>query len=200
MLVNDVMTTPRVVLSAETTVGDAARQFVERGVAAAPVLDGDGALLGIVTEIDFLRERYEPDPRASALPAAEPASGLAERVADVMTRDVVTVTENTDAARLVDLMVRDRIRWVPVVRAGRVVGMVGRGDLLRMHWRSDAESTSDLRSALAEGAPYMRRWSAEVRDGVAHLACGDATPGERRTAVGIARTVAGVSRVVVEGP
>lgn len=94
---------------------------------------------------------------------------------------------------------RDRIRWVPVMRSGRVVGMVGRGDLLRMQWRPDAETTSDLRSALAAGAPYLRRWTAEVRDGVAYLGCAGAGPEERRTAEGIARTVAGVSRVAVEG-
>ncbi|MDA2806878.1 CBS domain-containing protein [Nocardiopsis suaedae] len=198
MLVDAVMTAPRAVLSAEATVSEAARLFVERGVAAAPVLDGSGGLLGIVTEIDLLRERYEYDPRASARPVAEPPAPLAERVSDVMTREVVTVTENTDAARLVDLMVRDRIRWVPVVRAGRVVGMVGRGDLLRMQWRPDAETTSDLRSALAEGAPYLHWWTAEVRDGVAYLDCRGAGPEECRTAEGVARTVAGVGRVVVD--
>ncbi|MFD0776301.1 CBS domain-containing protein, partial [Streptomonospora algeriensis] len=187
-------------LSAETPVRRAARLFVERGAAAAPVLDEHGALLGIVTEIDLLREGYEPDPRASALPVTEPASALPERVADVMSPDVVTTAENADVARLVDLMVRDRLRWVPVVRDARVVGMVGRGDLLRFHCRPDTDVAADLRAALEAGAPYTEPVSAEVHDGVAHLAREGATPEQRRTAANIARTVPGVSRVVYDEP
>ncbi|GAB3447725.1 CBS domain-containing protein [Streptomonospora sediminis] len=200
MLVTDVMTAPRAVLSPDAPVSRAARLFVERDATAAPVLDDDGVLLGIVTEIDLLREGYEPDPRASASPVAEPGSPLPERVADVMTCDVVTTAENADVAGLVESMVRDRLRWVPMVRAGRVVGMVGRGDLLRFHWRPDTGVAADLRAALEAGAPYMEPWSAEVHEGVAHLARTGATSKQRRTAANIARTVPGVSRVVFDQP
>ncbi|MUL41537.1 CBS domain-containing protein [Streptomonospora sp. PA3] len=198
MLVADVMTAPRAVLAPDTPVRRAARLFVERGAAAAPVLDEDGVLLGIVTEIDLLREGYESDPRASASPVAEPDVPLPERVADVMTSDVVTTAENADVARLVEMMVRNRLRWVPVVRDGRVVGMVGRGDLLRLHCRPDTEVGADLRAALEAGAPYMKPWSAEVHEGVVHLARAGATSKQRRTAANIARTVPGVSRVVFD--
>lgn len=169
MLVEDVMTAPGAMLATDAPVREAARLFVEHGATAAPVLDEGSVLRGLVTEIDLLRERYEPDPRASALPVAEPDSPLPECVADVMTREVVTATEPTDVAGLIDLMIRYRVRSVPVVRDGRVVGMVDRGDLLRSLCRPDTDVTADLRAALETGAPYMEPWNVEVHDGVARL-------------------------------
>ncbi|MDS1272370.1 CBS domain-containing protein [Lipingzhangella sp. LS1_29] len=198
LLVKEMMTAPRMVLAPHTTVREAARLFAEQEATAAPVVDDTGALLGIVTEIDLLRDRFEADPRAWARPVDASPPAPPESVTDVMTREVVTIAENNDVADLVDLMVRRRLREVPVLRAGRVVGMLSRGDLLRMHYRTDAEVLADLRAALAEGAPYVEQCSAQVRDGFVHLDCENISAQQRRLVTSIARTVPGVSRVIVD--
>lgn len=197
MLVKDAMTAPGALLSEEMTVRDAAVVLVRHGEIAAPVVDESGVLRGIVTEIDLIRDRFEPDPRATARPAPESDTEPPRTVGEVMTRSVVTTAEHADVAELAERMVADRIRVVPVLRAGRVVGMLGRGDLLRVHARTDEEVSAEIVEALAEGGPYLHGWDVRVRDGIVHLT-GRGQEADRRLAARIARTVAGVSRVVVD--
>ncbi|GAA1071704.1 CBS domain-containing protein [Nocardiopsis composta] len=199
MLVREAMTEPRLVLDEDATVVEAAAAFVERGVIAAPVVDGAGMLVGIVTEIDLLRDRFEPDPRATARPVSGPSDPPPLKVSEVMTRRVTTTTENGDAAELAERMVHTRLRCVPVLREGRVVGLVNRSDLLRVHTRPDHAVRDDLLAALAAGAPYLHGWQVSVHDGVARLDGDGAGPEERRLAAAIARTVPGVARVLVDG-
>ncbi|WP_046468537.1 CBS domain-containing protein [Allosalinactinospora lopnorensis] len=197
MLVEEAMTPARVVLTPDMPVQAAAAALVENGLIAAPVVDDAGVLAGIVTEIDLLRDRFEPDPRASARPVAEPEGAPPQTVSQVMTRAVVTTTENSDVAELSERMVHSRIRTVPVLRAGRVVGMVGRGDLLRAHTRTDEQIHADLVDALANSGPYLHGWKIRVHNGVARLTGGGTAPDEHLVAT-IARTVPGVARVVIE--
>src|SRR5690606_5387187 len=91
------------------------------------------------------------------------------RVADVMTRAVVTVAENTDAAVLTDLMVAKRIKSVPVLRGDRIVGVVSRRDLLGMLARSDDELRADVLALLDEQFPGDKPWRVTVTDGVVVL-------------------------------
>lgn len=198
MLVKEVMTASRVVLKEDMPVQQAAQAFVAHSVLGAPVVGGDGELKGIVTEIDLLRDRFEPDPRAHEAPVAEPENPPPPRVADVMTRTVVATTELADVAELADRMLRSRIRCVPVLREGRVVGMVSRGDLLRLQARPDGHVRADVLRALAEKGPYLPELRVGVHGGIAHLA-GESTEPQRRLAASIARTVPGVSRIVFDG-
>lgn len=199
MLIKEAMTAPRVALRPDMTVRDAAAAFVEHGALAAPVVDGSGRLVGIVTEIDLLRDRFEPDPRASARPVPRPGTPPPRTVAQVMTRSVLTVTENSDVAELTERMVHTRIRCVPVLREGRLLGMVTRGDLLRVHSRTDEQVEADLLAALTDGGPYLTGWSVRVCEGTAHLRSeGSSNGAGRRLATTIARTVPGVNRVVVD--
>lgn len=196
MLVRDAMSPPAVVLSPEMSVREASSALAEARALVAPVLE-DGALAGIVTEIDLLRDQFEPDPRAWARPVAEAAAPPPLSVAEVMTREVVTTTENSDVAAMAERMVRSRVRAVPVLRGGSLVGMISRSDILRVHARPDEEIRAELRSALEQGAPYADGWTVRVVEGVAHLS-GPGRESEAPLVTRIARTVPGVTRVLVD--
>lgn len=201
MLVREVMTSPVITLPRDATVRRAIRVLHEHDITAAPVVDAAGGLVGVVSEMDLLRGEFEPDPRASARPvppAAEPPPRLVE---DVMTTEVVTVTETTDATVLVGLMVTRRIKSLPVLRGDRLVGIVSRRDLLAMLARPDEELRAEVLALLAEQYPGDRSWRVAVRDGVVEL-YGPAGERDRRRAeiaALLARTVPGVVRVRYAG-
>lgn len=198
MLVRDVMTSPAITVARDAPVRRAIRILHENDITAAPVVDAAGTLVGVVSEMDLLRGEFDPDPRASVLPVRPTAAPPPRQVADVMTRDVVTVTENTDATMLIELMVSRRIKSLPVLRGDRVVGMVSRRDLLRMLARPDEELRAEVLALLAEEFPGDPDWQVTVRDGVAELrapADGAPDPGREEIAARLARTVPGVTRV-----
>jgi CBS domain-containing protein len=193
MLVREVMTAPVVTVPAGSTIREAVRLLYERNITAAPVLDQRGRMTGIVSEIDLLRGEFEPDPRASVGTAASPGTPPAT-VEEVMTSDVRTARETDDALELVNLMIRTRVKSVPVVRDGAVIGIVSRRDLMRMLAHGDERIREDVLAALeaaAVGGTATTRVA--VRDGIVELYGEDDPPG---IADVIARTVPGVVRVV----
>ena len=141
MQAKDVMTSPVVTVAPDTSVTDVARLLLERHISAAPVVDGSGALLGIVSEGDLMRR---PEAGTERRPSwwltllSEPqdeardylkSHGLHAR--DVMTRHVLTVEEDVSLQDIATLLEKHRIKRVPVVRAGKVVGIVSRANLLQ---------------------------------------------------------------------
>lgn len=189
MKVSDIMT-PRVeTVSTEATVGQAIRLMLQKHISGLPVVDAKGALAGIVTEGDFLRrQELGTAPHAHWLQAILSPGGTAEdytrshtrKVADVMTANVITVTEDQPVATVVRLMEKHRIKRVPVVRDGKPVGLVSRADLLRAFAGALAEvkpvQTSDKAirdSIIAE--MNKEAWAPTasvnviVRDGTVHL-------------------------------
>jgi CBS domain-containing protein len=139
----DLMTRDVVTAHPDDSVATLARRLAERRVSALPVCDRDGTLRGIVTEGDLIR----PLGAANALgrwwidllqEGGEAAPAYLEfvrlrsrRAAEVMTRDVVTVSEDATVAEIAELMQLHGIKRVPVVREGRLVGLVARADLIR---------------------------------------------------------------------
>ncbi|WP_017582092.1 CBS domain-containing protein [Nocardiopsis valliformis] len=197
MLVAQVMRTPAVLLTEESPIREAAAEFVEQGVICAPVVDHAGELVGIVTEIDLLRHGFLTDPRATAVRGPEPRQDPPRTVGEVMTRTVVTTQENRDVAELTELMMCERVRTVPVVRGGRLVGLVGRTDLLRAHSSPDAHVEVALDEALSVGAPYVKGWKAAVTAGTARISAPGTNAAEQGLLALVARTVPGVNRVLV---
>ncbi len=144
MKVRDLMTPDPVTVGPETPVQEIARLLLERRINGVPVVDSDGALLGIVTEGDLVHraadERLQPRESVwkehfwrSVFRRDEPETDRAQgrTAAEVMTRRVIAVTPDTDAAVAARLLVRHRIKALPVVEGNRVVGMVSRLDFLR---------------------------------------------------------------------
>ncbi len=150
MFVSDVMTAPAVTVAADTSIKAAARLLRDRAIAAAPVVDRTGALVGIVSEIDLLRGTVAPDPAAHLLPVADDPGAPPATVADVMTRDVQVLLPHSDLHDAARLMRASGIRSLPVVHGGTVVGVVSRSDLLRVLAREDDEIVRDLHAALED--------------------------------------------------
>jgi CBS domain-containing protein len=115
-------------IRADTTVEEAIRSLLDHRVSGAPVVDQQGRLVGIISEFQLLEAIYRPEVKQ-------------EQVRDLMTRDVITVTEEAALSEVANLLLLHRIRRVPVVRDGRLVGIVTRRDLLRC--TLEAEDTRD---------------------------------------------------------
>ncbi len=138
MKAKDVMTTRVVAVMADTTVADLANRLLQHRVSAAPVVDSDGKLVGIVSEGDLLRHvASERTPRSWWLrlfdedtEAKDYIKAHGRHVRDVMTRNVISVAEDTPVADVAELLETRHIKRVPVVRAGKVVGIVSRANLI----------------------------------------------------------------------
>jgi CBS domain-containing protein/LmbE family N-acetylglucosaminyl deacetylase len=194
MLVREVMSAPVVTVSHIATVKQAIRLLYERNITAAPVVDGHERVVGIVSEMDLLRDEFEADPRAFVRPVADPQGPPPRRVDELMTHQVMTVRETTDAAELVDLMMTTGVKSVPVLRGTRLVGMVSRRDLMGVLARSDERIKHDVVEALTEYDNGGSPWEVTVRDGIVELR-GRADVATEHIADVITRTIPGVLRV-----
>jgi CBS domain-containing protein len=133
MKAGDVMTTGAATVRPDAPVAEAARLMVEHRISGLPVVDGD-ELVGIVTEGDFLRPDPGGKPRLLDVLASGGAVAADElhsrRVAELMTRDPVTIAAETPVEEIVALMHRHNVKRLPVVTQGKVVGIVSRANLL----------------------------------------------------------------------
>ena len=139
MQAQDVMTTRVTTIGADAQVREAAVRMLERGVSALPVVDDQNLVIGMISEGDLVRrvELGTDSTRSWWLRAfAEDAAtdylkthGV--RVRDVMTSPVVSITPATPLHQVARLMEEKRIKRVPVLEAGRLVGIVSRADLVR---------------------------------------------------------------------
>ncbi|MFA1542512.1 CBS domain-containing protein [Actinomadura monticuli] len=197
MLVREAMTSPVVTIPRTATVRQAIRVLHEHDITALPVVDEDGTLAGIVSEMDLMRGVFERDPRAFARPVATPAAPAPRLVEEVMTREVETARPNTDVATLADTMMRTRIKSVPVLAETGVVGIVSRRDLIAILARGDARIRDDVLAAIDEYGPDGRHWDVSVHDGAVELSGGGADEDAQRIAGILAGTVPGVTRVSI---
>jgi CBS domain-containing protein len=137
----DIMTRGVVSAGPDATIEEAIRLMLQHGISGLPVVDTAGHLIGIVSEGDLLRraetgtERHRTRWLAFLLGPARLAKEYVRthgrKLTEVMTCDVVAVTEDAPLNEIVRLMERNRIKRLPVTRDGRVVGIVSRANLLR---------------------------------------------------------------------
>jgi CBS-domain-containing membrane protein len=136
----DVMTQTVISVQPETTILQAADLMLAHRISGLPVVDGDGHVVGIVTEGDFLRRAETGTQRkrprwmeflvGPGRLAEEYIHSSSRRVEDVMTRSVHTVREDAPLSDVVELMERHRIKRLPVLRDHKLVGIVSRANLL----------------------------------------------------------------------
>jgi CBS domain-containing protein len=193
VFVSDVMSAPAVTVTADTTIKAAARLLRDRDVAAAPVVDGAGQLVGIVSEIDLLRGSVTPDPVAHLVPVTPGAGAPPRTVEDVMTRDVQVLQPHSDLYDAARSMRSSGIRSLPVVDGGTVVGVVSRSDLLEVLARDDDEIARDLLTAVEAELGGQHGVAVVVDSGVVTLTGGRA--GALAVASVLAARVPGVVRV-----
>ncbi len=187
MQAQDVMTTNVVTVARDTPVTEIAKLRLERQISAVPVVADDGQLLGIVSEGDLIhglgqegaKRSWWLDLLASPQPRAESSLKGHGRLAwDVMTRSVISVTPETPLSEIAALLEARRIKRVPVLRDGELVGIVSRADLLRgFALQPSADASADdraLRERLTvefqrSGVSSHLYVNVVVRDGAVHL-------------------------------
>lgn len=149
MRVLDLMTIDVITVSPETTLKEAARLMVRARISGLPVVDGDGILVGIVTEADFLAREADNMHSGRLLAAVfdEGApSPAAATVADAMTSDPVVIYPEANIAEAARLMSDHRIKRIPVVDADRrVVGIMSRADVVNAFTRPDEVIEEEIR-------------------------------------------------------
>ena len=139
MQAQDVMTTSVATIRADATVQDAAKLMLARRVSALPVTDSKNRVIGIVSEGDLMRRAAlgTDTPRSWWLRlfgedvARDYMKVHGTSVGDVMTSPAVSVRRATSLRELAHLLEKHRIKRVPVVEGGRLVGIVSRADLVR---------------------------------------------------------------------
>ena len=197
MPIKDFMTGPVVTVRDDTPLKEAARLLVSHGYNVLPVVDDDGSFVGVVSSADLIDGQILPDPRA-LLGDVPPTSPPAELVADVMSKDPVTVDPTIDAAAIARLMLDRNLYAVPVVDDSRLVGIVARHDVLQTLARDDQDIARDVRGRLRVNC--RPAWDIRVVDGIVTLAAENTDPGDRRAARIIAAARPGVLAVRIVDP
>ena len=120
-----IMTTGVVTITPEATISDAIELMLVRCVRGLPVVDSDGFLVGMITEFALLAMAY--DKRITD-----------QSVAEHMTRNVISVEAGDPLSRVADQFIVQRVRRLPVLKNGRLAGLVSRVDVLRALYNCEA--------------------------------------------------------------
>ncbi|HLT10577.1 MAG TPA: CBS domain-containing protein [Micromonosporaceae bacterium] len=186
------MTTPVVTVRVDDPLEQATAVLTSNNITSAPVVDSNGDLVGMVSEIDLLRGRVLPDETPPGVaPGRRPTV-----VADVMTETVVTMPPDADVAEVAQAMLDVDVRGVPVVDDfGSLRGIISRRDILRTVVRTDDVIQADLQQRLDAYADGKRQWVVTVDGGVARVAGRFADEVEEKVIGALARTVPGVTEV-----
>jgi CBS domain-containing protein len=180
MKIANVMTRNVASVSKDASIHDAAELMLSKNISAVPVIDDERRVVGIVSEADLMRrteigterqwsawQHFTADPERTA---SEYLKTYGRRIEDVMTRAVVTISDEASLPDLVRVLERHKIKRVPVVRHGKLVGIISRADLLRelVRHRADPNSAapqpasdSEIRERIREhvrSQPWRPTW------------------------------------------
>ena len=112
MKVKDVMTSQVITVKEDQSRQQAARLLAQHRISGLPVVNDDNLLVGVITEYDIMAKQ-------------------GKTVGDIMTRGVITVAPDTDLEDASHILVHERIKRLPVLEQGRVVGIISRGDVVK---------------------------------------------------------------------
>jgi CBS domain-containing protein len=211
----DVMVRDVVTVKPDDSVAEAIKLLAEHDVSALPVVD-DGQVVGMISEADLMRrpeigtEKHRPWWIEAITPAATLAEDFAkahgQRVGEIMSNHVISASEDTPLGDIATLLERHRIKRIPILRDGKLVGVVSQSNLIQALASSQAqipagaETDRDIRvqvlSRLAEQdwTDFGSR-NVIVTDGVVHLWGLVGSEEERKAPTALAEDVPGVVRV-----
>ena len=118
MTVRDIMTDPAITIAEGASVREAAELMRQHNIGSVPVVDSSHSLVGIVTDRDIVIRNM-----------ARGLDPISHSVEEIMTRDVSSVTPETEIDDAAEVMASDKVRRLPVVKDDRVVGFVALGDI-----------------------------------------------------------------------
>ncbi|WP_410659270.1 HPP family protein [Amycolatopsis sp. lyj-112] len=189
MRARDLMTSPVVTVTTETTAKHAAEILAEHGFTGLPVVDEYDCLVGIVTETDLIRDRFPRDIRSWGHPGERTKPGTT--VAAVMTTPAIGMSAGADLTEVSRVLLDGRIRTMPLVDGSKVVGILTRGDFVRAFAREDTVIAADVRHHLAiYGGPS--RWTVAVHDGECRIGDQYGNDTDHHVAKVIAEAIPGV--------
>lgn len=194
MRAKDIMSRPVSTVRPDDPIEQAAALLTSENITSAPVLDPADDLVGMVSEVDLL-----PRPLPGAREPAPDRAGRPAVVADVMTEDVVVVAPETELADVAKAMLDYEVRCVPVVDDAELVGVISRRDILRSVVRTDEVVRLEVQSRLDHYAGE-RRWTATVAAGTAVVSGEFDDQAQRVVVRALARSVPGVTGVVLRPP
>jgi CBS domain-containing protein len=213
----DIMTRDVVTVHPGTSVKEIAETLAANAISAVPVVDGEGHLVGIVSEGDLLHRRETATERRRSwwlllfagndILAQDYVKSHGQKASDVMTRHVLSVDETAPLENIASLLDKAGIKRVPVLAGGRLAGIVSRADLVQAlvrakqaepgrGVRSDHEIQMDL-DAQMKREPWADSLCivTAVRDGTVELLGRAVSEDQRRGLVVLARNIAGVKHV-----
>ncbi|WMT73446.1 CBS domain-containing protein [Bradyrhizobium sp. Ash2021] len=215
MRAHQIMTRSLVTVTPETIILEAANKMLQQHVSGLPVVDANGKLVGIVSEGDFLRRSEIGTQRKRGrwlkfiLGTGEEATAFVHehgrKVSEIMTREPITITEDTALEEIVRTMENNHVKRLPVMRGEALVGIVSRANLLQ----GVASLVREIPDPTADDDHIRRRiidtlqqndWcpfglNVVVRDGIVHLSGVITDERSRQAAIVGAENVAGVKKV-----
>jgi CBS domain-containing protein len=183
------MTRSVITASPETTILEAARTMMQRHLSGLPVVDASGRLVGIVSEGDFIHRSEIGTPRkrggflnfilGPGRAATDFVHEHGRKIGEIMTLEPITISEDTALEKIVELMEKNNVKRLPVMRGERLVGIVTRANLLQAVAslaRDFPDPTADddhIRNRVID-ALERKEWcpfglGVTVRDGIVHL-------------------------------
>ena len=198
MQARDVMTQPVITFRPGTPIREAATILTGRQITAAPVLDDNAELVGMVSEGDLINHRFAHDPRSHAR-RDQPADDedTPQTVGEVMSTTVVAMSPTADAADLADTMLQYDVRSVPIVEGGTVIGIVSRRDLLRTLIRDEDTIRAEVRTRLCAYTDGQQQWDVEIAGDRVDIFGDIGDDAEAKVLHVLASTVAGVNHVTL---
>src|ERR1700674_5009031 len=215
MRAHQIMTRPVITVAPETTIVEAANVMLQKHVSGLPVVDAAGKLIGIISEGDFIRRseigtqrrrgRFLKFILGSGKEATDFVHEHGRKIAEIMTPDPLTIGEDTDLEKIVELMEKNGVKRLPVMRGDKLVGIVSRSNLLQAVAslaREIPDPTADddhIRNRIIDTL-QKNVWcpfglSVTVRDGIVHLSGVITEERSRQAAIVGAENVAGVKTV-----
>jgi CBS domain-containing protein len=205
MKVREIMTSRVISVGPETPLKEVARELADNGISGVPVVDGEGRVLGVVSEADFLVKEQEPPTRppsllAWLLEASDGQRGRQDKLhattaREAMTAPAIVIGPEHDIREAAALLTRNRINRLPVVEDGELVGIVTRADLVETFLVPDEVLERRIAEEILRDTMWMRpdEVQVRVREGVATL---EGTVDRRSTATIIERLVGHLDGIV----
>jgi CBS-domain-containing membrane protein len=148
----DIMTKEVLTVTPETSIADLSKMLENRQIGGVPVVEKGGRLVGVITQSDLVERArdLELPPAINILDFhfyLQIPSHLLQRVekmlgttvADCMTADPVTVAPDTPVPQIASLMAKQKVHTIPVLAGGKIVGVIGKMDLVRAMAREPGE-------------------------------------------------------------
>ncbi len=206
MKVQDVMTSDVATTSPETPLKEAALALVQRRISGMPVVDGDGRVLGVLSEADILAKEGDDRHGGSGflqwlVDPGDPwisARFDAVTVGDAMSAPAQTIGPERPLAEAATVMLNEGVNRLPVVDDdGRLIGLVSRGDLVRAFARPDDEIRHEIEEDVIRKALWLdpSTVNVTVKDGIVTLAGEVASAADAELLPTFARKVPGVVEV-----